>query len=136
MSDDGKTADKNVDDLSMLRSTVYRWRTRYERLGRDGLDDRYRSGRPRTLAMSNSTEILRLTVESIPREATHRSFRLMAEYAEVSRHQVKQVWDATNPVISTRPLGGSRIAGITGLSRRDRQGDFGTRSPSETQERH
>ena len=96
MSDDGKTVDEIVDDLGMVRSTVYRWRTRYERMGLDGLDDRYRSGRPRTLAKSKAAEILRLTVESIPREATHWSLRLMAKYAGVSRHQVKQVWDAAD----------------------------------------
>jgi len=96
MSGDGKTVDEIVEQLGVVRTTVYKWRTRYERKGLDGLRDQARTGRPRTLPESKAREILRLTVETIPREATHWSLRLMAKYAGVTKHQVQQVWEAAD----------------------------------------
>jgi transposase len=123
MSGDGKTVDEIVDGLGLVRSTVYRWRTRYERMGLDGLQDRQRSGRPRTLAGKKAQEILRLTVESIPREATHWSLRLMAKYAGVSKHQIQQVWEAADLKphrlkafkISNDPLFAEKVQDVVGL---------------------
>lgn len=41
-------------------------------------------------------EVLRLTVERIPREATHWSIRLMAKAAGITTWQVQQIWQAAD----------------------------------------
>jgi len=80
--------------MSVARPTVYKWRCACERNGLDGLEDARRSGRPRELRGWQAAQILKDTVETIPREATHWSIRLMAKHAGVSTRQVRQVWDA------------------------------------------
>ena len=123
MSGEGKTVDEIGEETGLVRSTIYRWRTRYERMGLAGLSDLERSGRPRTLSTKKAKEILRLTVETIPREATHWSLRLMAKYAGVSRHQVKQVWDAADLKphrikafkISNDPAFAEKVQDVVGL---------------------
>ena len=96
MSGDGATVPEVMDALQLARTTVYKWRTRYERDGLDGLCDKPRSGRPRELDPEVAKRILRLTVERIPRESTHWSVRLMAKYAGVSPHHVQEVWRAAD----------------------------------------
>lgn len=82
--------------LDIAKPTVFKWRSRYEANGIDGLQDDGRSGRPRTLNQKKIKEVLRLTVERIPQEATHWSVRLMSKYADVTTWQVRQIWDAAN----------------------------------------
>ena len=45
---------------------------------------------------SKVRKILKATVQTIPRESTHWSLRLMAEYAQVSKHQVTAIWKAAD----------------------------------------
>lgn len=82
--------------LGISRPTVYKWRSGYQKLGLAGLQDQRRTGRPRTMRQAKAKEILRLTTDRIPHEATHWSIRLMAAYAGVSTWQVRQVWKATD----------------------------------------
>jgi len=93
---DGATALEVASSFGVSRLTVYRWRQRFEAEGPDGLADQARSGRPRRLDDAKVREILRLTVERIPRESTHWSLRLMAKYAGVTEWQVRQVWKAAD----------------------------------------
>ncbi len=93
---DGGTALEVAERFGVTRDKVYRWRSRFEANGLEGLEDRPRSGRPRGLEEAKAREILRLTVERVPREATHWSLRLMAKYAGVSEWQVRQVWAAAD----------------------------------------
>lgn len=92
----GRTAEQIAEQTGMSRAAVYRWSRRYEERGVSGLGDLQRSGRPRALAARKAKEILRMTVEEIPRESTHWSLRLMAKYADVSQRQVRSVWQAAN----------------------------------------
>ena len=55
-----------------------------------GLNDLPRSGQPRKLDAAKIKEILNLTTQRVPREATHWSLRLMAKYAGVTVWQVAQ----------------------------------------------
>ena len=82
--------------VGLSPGAVYRWRQRYEREGVAGLRDRARPGQPRKLSPKKAQRILQDTVHSIPREATHWSLRLMAKYAGVTVHQVRQVWKAAD----------------------------------------
>lgn len=119
----GQPATQIAEQLGVSHNAVYRWRTRYERGGVAALDDRPRTGRPRTLCKSKAREILQRTVEEIPHEATHWSLRLMAKYAGVSVHQVREVWRAADLKphrlrtfkISKDPLFAEKVQDVVGL---------------------
>ncbi|MEX2258283.1 MAG: IS630 family transposase [Woeseia sp.] len=82
--------------LDVTRPTVFKWRKRFEQDGVDGLRDRPRPGQPRKVTEKKFKEVLRLTVDYIPREATHWSTRLMAKYADVTQYQVREIWKAAD----------------------------------------
>lgn len=96
LSAEGQSADEIGSKLDVASRTVQRWRRRYREEGLAGLSDHPRSGQPRKLTPAKVQEILRLTTERIPEEATHWSLRLMAKYAQVTRWQVQQVWQAAD----------------------------------------
>lgn len=77
-------------------ASVFRWRARYQDLGVAGLKDRPRPGQPRKLTQQKVREILTLTTQRIPAEATHWSLRLMARYTDTTIHQVQQVWQTAD----------------------------------------
>ena len=70
-------------------NSVCRWQQRFEVDGIEGLADLPRSGQLRKLTTEEGNRILRLTVEGVPKEATHWSLRLMAKYAGLTAHQVR-----------------------------------------------
>ena len=92
----GLTAIEVSQRLSKRLGSIQKWRKRYLELGLSGLEDQPRSGRPRRLSPSKVRNILKATVQTIPRESTHWSLRLMAEYAQVSKHQVTAIWKAAD----------------------------------------
>ena len=73
---------------------VYKWVWRYDAEGIDGLHERRRPGRPRSLSLDQVMEILTMTVEEVPPGATHWSQRSMAKAVGVTQYQVGQVWAA------------------------------------------
>ncbi|ABB32268.1 transposase, IS630 family [Geobacter metallireducens GS-15] len=93
---DGKTAEEVAVALGTTPRAVYRWRKRFKDHGLEGLHDRPRSGQPKKLSEKVVKEVLRLSVECIPREATHWSVRLMAKAAGITTWQVRQIWDAAD----------------------------------------
>ena len=92
----GKTADELVIELGTTLRTIYRWRKRFKEHGMMGLADRPRSGQPKKLSDATVKEVLRMTVERIPHEATHWSVRLMAKAAGITTWQVRQIWNAAD----------------------------------------
>lgn len=94
MTGEGMTADEVGEALGVSARNVYKWVWRFDEEGIDGLSERARSGRPRALDLDGVLEILRMTIEELPRGATHWSLRLMADAAGVSKHQVSEVWAA------------------------------------------
>jgi transposase len=94
------SAGESVEAIAVLLGTstksVYKWRNRFLESGVDGLFDLPRSGQPKKLTEQKIKEVLTLTVERIPHEATHWSLRLMAKYAGVTTWHVKQIWEAAN----------------------------------------
>lgn len=119
----GKTAEEVAAELSTTIRTVYRWRIRFKNLGLQGLYDRPRSGQPKKITDAKVKEVLRMTVECIPHEATHWSVRLMAKAAQVTTWQVRQVWDAAdlkphrlkNFKISNDPNFAEKVIDVVGL---------------------
>lgn len=104
-------------------ASVFRWRARYQELGVTGLNDLARPGQPRKLSPKKVREILTLTTQRIPAEATHWSLRLMARYAGTTVHQVQQVWQAAdlrphrlqNFKISNDPDFAQKVVDVVGL---------------------
>lgn len=79
----GETAEEVATHLNTTLPTIYRWRKRFKDLSIGGLHDRPRSGQPKKLSEEKVKDVLRLTVECIPHEATHWSVRLMAKAANI-----------------------------------------------------
>ena len=123
LSGDGVSATEIQKRLAVTRPTVFKWRKRYREHGVNGLGDAPRSGRPTELTEALIKKILHLTTERIPREATHWSTRLMAEYAGVTQWQVRQVWAAAalkphrlrSFKISNDPLFAEKVVDVVGL---------------------
>jgi len=81
--------------LGTDRESVGRWRSRFAKLGLDGIEkDAPRSGRKPSIPRSTVEEIVRLTTSSKPENATHWSTRSMARASGVSAKTVHRVWQA------------------------------------------
>jgi len=93
---DGMTPKAVSDQLQVTPPTVFKSRKRYLEAGIEGLKDLPRSGQPLKLGPEKINEILTLTTQRVPKEATHWSVRLMAKYARVTTWQVRQVWAASD----------------------------------------
>ncbi len=82
-------------ELGCGRECVAQWRRRFLASGVAGLlKDRPRGGRPATRRSAATSEILRLTTQERPKEATHWSSGLMARRVGVSGSTVLRVWRA------------------------------------------
>lgn len=82
---------KISERLGLSAPVVFRWRTRYLEYGIAGLSGLPRLGQPRELTQKRVKEVLTLTTRKIPAEATHWSLRLMARYAGITVHQVREI---------------------------------------------
>ena len=87
-----------LDDIEVGRrvgfsnATAGKWRKRYAAEGIAGLTDAPRSGPPRTISDDKVAEVLRLTLETKPKNATHWSTRKMAAKAGISNERVSVIW--------------------------------------------
>jgi transposase len=96
LCDAEQSAEEVAASLGTSKPSVYKWRNRFKTSGLDGLKDLPRSGQPKKLSAAKVKEVLTLTVERIPKEATHWSVRLMAKAAGITTWQVRQIWGASN----------------------------------------
>ena len=79
--------------LSTSVPTVLLWRKRYERDGLEGLlKERPRSGRPKRISGEQEVAIVKATMKTIPKNATHWSVRAMAASQKVSSATVQRIW--------------------------------------------
>jgi len=74
--------------------TVRLWRERFAKHRLDGLDDEPRCGAPRKIGDDRIEEIITLTLETKPADATHWSTRGMAKASGVSTSTVQRIWRA------------------------------------------
>ena len=81
---DGQSPKEISEQLQVSAPVVFKWRKRYQEAGLEGLNDLPRSGQPRKLDEAKIKEILTLTTQRVPREATHWSLRLMVIICEKS----------------------------------------------------
>ena len=109
--------------MGVTRGTVGIWRRRFLELRCDALLDEPRPGAPRTVDDDKVEEIVRLTLESKPRDATHWSTRAMAEKVGVSQSTVSRIWRAFGLQphrqdtfkLSTDPLFIEKLRDVVGL---------------------
>ena len=80
--------------LDTTRSTVGKWRNRFVERRLDGLYDDPRPGAPRTVSDERVDEVIRLTLEETPANATHWSVRLMAKRVGLPPATVQRIWQA------------------------------------------
>jgi len=80
--------------LGTTRETVGKWRRRFLRRGCDGLLDEARPGAPRQIQDEAVERALTLTLESIPKDATHWSSRSLARACGLSQSAVSRIWRA------------------------------------------
>jgi transposase-like protein len=79
--------------LGVSRPTVIKWRDRFASDGVDGLADRPRSGRPKTI---DDAQVIATTLEPPPESlgVTHWSSRLLARHLGISDATVARAWRA------------------------------------------
>ena len=107
----------------VTRPTVGKWRARFVTHRLDGLLDEPRPGAPRTIADETIEDVLRLTLESTPRDATHWSTRRMGERVGLSQTTVMRIWHAFGLQphrvetfkLSTDPLFIEKVRDVVGL---------------------
>jgi len=88
----GKDNMQIANELGVGRVQVGRWRERYARDGMAGIEqDSPRGGRHPTV---DAQELVRLTTQTLPDNATHWSTRTLAEVAGVGATTVRRVWQA------------------------------------------
>lgn len=121
---DGLSDLKIAADTGVARQTVARWRGRFIRHGLAGIEkDAPRPGRKPQISRKRVQEIVRLTTQEKPANATHWSTRKMAEASGVSEATVRRVWKrhglkphlVTNFKISNDPLFAEKVEDIVGL---------------------
>lgn len=109
--------------LDVSEKTVHKWRNRWNEDGIAGLYDAPRSGRPTVIDEKTVQTVLKMTCEQLPHEATHWSIALMAQYAQISTWQVRQIWDAADLKphrlrtfkISNDPMFAEKVIDVVGL---------------------
>jgi transposase len=80
--------------LGVSRPTVATWRGRFAAHRLEGLVDAPRAGAPRTIGDEAVERLIALTLEEMPRGATHWSTRSMAKRAGMSQTAVSRIWRA------------------------------------------
>lgn len=79
--------------LSTSVPTVLLWRKRYKSDGLRGiLEDRPRSGRPKSVSAEREDAIVEATMKTVPRGASQWSVRTMAAAQKVSSATVQRIW--------------------------------------------
>ena len=91
---EGRCNKEIAAELRCRPATVTEWRSRFAQRRLDGLCDDPRPGPPRTIDDAKVEEVIVGTLESAPRDATHRSTRSMAEAVGISRSSVHAIWQA------------------------------------------
>src|SRR3989441_9366046 len=90
----GKSNTVVARELRLTKQTIGKWRTRFLRQRLDGLLDEPRPGAPRRITDGDVERVMRLTLETTPRDATHWSTRAMARRCGLSQTAVSRIWRA------------------------------------------
>lgn len=120
---DGLQNKEVAQALGVDPATVGTWRWRYLERGLEGLHDEPKPGAPRTITDDMVEDVVVRTLETMPRNATHWSSRMMAEQSGLSASSVQRIWRAfglkphrsESFKLSTDPLFIDKVRDIVGL---------------------
>lgn len=109
--------------VGLCQHTVGRWRRRFLQDRLEGLADLPRSGPPRQIGDEKIAQVIRLTLESRPANATHWSTRKMAAKVGISNERVARIWQtfglqphrAESFQLSADPFFVEKIRDVVGL---------------------
>jgi len=90
----GLTDRQVAEQLKVCPRTVGTWRKRFLSGGLAGLSDAPRAGAPRSISDEDIENVIKLTLESLPRDATHWSTRSMARQSGMSQTAISRIWRA------------------------------------------
>src|SRR5436309_2205241 len=90
----GKTNTVVARELRLTKQTIGKWRTRFLGQRLDGLLDEPRPGAPRRITDDEVERVMRVTLETTPRDATHWSTRTLARRCGLSQTAVSRIWRA------------------------------------------
>jgi transposase len=93
-AEEGKTSGEVADELGTSPQTVSKWRQRFARTRIAGLAETPRPNVDRRFGDDRVEEVIRATLESTPKGATHWSTRKMAKALGVSQSSVSRTWRA------------------------------------------
>lgn len=91
---DGHSNTAVAHRLGIDRNTVAKWRGRFLTKRLAGLLDEPRPGAPRQIGDEAVERVLALTLETLPKDATHWSTRSMAKRCGLSQSAVSRIWRA------------------------------------------
>jgi transposase len=80
--------------LGISRPTVTKWRSRFVGRRLEGLADEPRPGAARTITDEQVEQVLVLTLETTPTDATHWSTRSLAKHVGMSQSAISRIWRA------------------------------------------
>jgi transposase len=83
-----------VKRLGVSRPTVTKWRSRFVARRLEGLADEPRPGAARTITDEQIEQVLVMTLETIPKDATHWSTRSLARATGMSQSAISRIWRA------------------------------------------
>jgi transposase len=83
-----------VKRLGVSRPTVTKWRSRFVARRLEGLADEPRPGAARTITDEQVEQVLTLTLEATPSDATHWSTRSLARQLGMSQSAISRIWRA------------------------------------------
>jgi transposase len=79
-------------ELGVSVPTIAKWRKRFIAHGMAGLADEPRVGRPPSILLDRVEEVVTLTLETLPHNATHWSRTSMAERSGLSKSTIGRIW--------------------------------------------
>jgi putative transposase len=123
MSDQGMTNTAIAKEVGLSIRMVGLWRQRFIDQGLMGLYDEYRPGAPRSIKDEQVAELIKKTLQSKPKAATHWTCRSIAKETNLSKSTVQRVWSAFNLqphkqkhfTLSTDPFFVDKVRDIVGL---------------------
>jgi len=109
--------------IGLCLHTVGRLRKRFDQSRVEGIFDLPRSGAPRKISDEKIAEVVRLTLETKPKQATHWSTRSMALRCGLSNERIHRIWKtfglqphrSETFQLSTDPLFVEKVRDVVGL---------------------
>jgi transposase len=120
---DGLMNKEIAEKVGVCQHTVGTWRNRFAERRMDGLYDEPRPGAPREIGDEEIAFVIRKTLETRPKGATHWSLRTMAKEIDHAPSTVRRIWQAFGLQphrvetfkLSSDPLFVEKVRDIVGL---------------------